>query len=108
MKKGIALLITIGFITVLTALLGYMFAISKKSFDEVNKIESKNQSFIMFKDIKTILDRYTFDIKDSDDLSKFLLGLNPFYIHSKKNKLSLDIKIEPNDKISLLPPVCGG
>jgi len=91
MKKGVALLITIGFLTVLTALIGYMFSISKKTFDEVNRVEIRNQSSIIFSDVKVLLDSYAKDVKDSEDLSNFLLGTPLFY--DKKSGLFLQVKM---------------
>ncbi|WP_156928237.1 hypothetical protein [Sulfurospirillum arcachonense] len=48
MKKGIALLISIGFIAVFTALIAYVFSLSNKSFEEIERVELKNQSAIIF------------------------------------------------------------
>lgn len=100
MKKGIALLITIGFLTILTALIGYMFSISQKSFDEVNKTETINQSSIIFADVKAILDSYVKKVKDSEDLDIFLAGIPPFY--DQKSKLTLHVGIESlSNKINI-------
>ena len=85
MKKGIALLITIGFLTILTALIGYMFSISQKSFDVVDKVEAINQSSIIFADVKAILDSYAKKIEDSEDLDMFLAGIPTIY--NQKSKL---------------------
>ena len=92
MRKGIALLITMGFITVLTGIIAYIFSITSGIFDEVVKVDGKNQRTIFLKDIKIILDRYAKDVKDSDDLSSFLLGMPPFY--DKKSELFLNIELE--------------
>lgn len=99
-KRGVALLITIGFLTVLTALIAHMFSISQKSFDEANKIDAKNQSVIVFSSVKTMLDEYAKEVKDSDALSMFLFGVPPFY--DEKSDLSLYVEIEPlNNKLNI-------
>lgn len=92
MRKGIALLITMGFITVLTGIIAYIFSITGGIFDEVVKVDGKNQRTILLKDIKTILDRYAKGIKQSDDLSNFLVGMPPFY--DKKSELFLNLELE--------------
>lgn len=92
MKKGIALLITMGFITVLTGIIAYIFSITGGVFAKVVKVDAKNQRTILLKDIKIILDRYVKDVKDSDDLSNFLLGMPPFY--DKKSELFLNVELE--------------
>ena len=92
MKKGIALLITMGFITVLTGIIAYMFSITGGIFDEAIKVDAKNQRTILLKDIKNILDSKVNDVKDSDDLSTFLLGMPPFY--DKKSDMSLHIELQ--------------
>ncbi len=100
MKKGIALLITIGFITILTALIAYMFSLSEKVFDEVEKSEVKNQSAIIYFDVKSILNTSARDINDSNDLSNFLTGTPPFY--DKNSGLSLDVELAPlNNKVNI-------
>ncbi len=100
MRRGVALLITIGFIAVLIALVGYMFTISNRSFERVKVFESYNQNSIIFSDIKDIVDEYAKGLKDSDDLSFFLLGIPPFY--DKKSGLSLYVAIETlNNKINI-------
>ncbi len=100
MKKGIALLITIGFLTVLTALIGYMFSISQKSFEEVDRVKATNQSTIVLADVKTLLKDYSKEIKDSSDLDIFLLGTPPFY--DEKSNSSLHIGIKPlSNKINI-------
>jgi len=92
MRKGIVLLITMGFITVLTGIIAYIFSITGGIFKEVVKVDGKNQKTILLKDIKVILDRYAKDVKQSDDLSNFLLGMPPFY--DKKSQLSLHVELE--------------
>jgi hypothetical protein len=91
MKRGIALLITMGFITVLTGIIAYMFSITGEVFDEAIKVDARNQRTILLKDIKVIVSRYAQDVENSDDLSNFLLGMPPFY--DKKSDTSLHIEI---------------
>ena len=100
MRKGIALLITMVFLTVLTAIITYMFSITGGVFEEAVKVDAKNQRVILLKDIKTILDEYADDVKDKDDLSDFLLGMPPFY--DKKSDLSLHVELEYlSDRVNL-------
>lgn len=100
MKKGIVLIVTIGFITILTALITYMFSISDRIFHQAEKVEAKNQSAILYADVKAIMDTYVKDINDSDALSALLLGTPPFY--DKQSDLSLHVKIESlSNKINI-------
>ncbi len=100
MKKGVVLLITIGFITVLSAIIAYMFSLSNSAFDEAQKSEQFNQSSILFYDVKDILDSYAKDVNDSEDLRTFLMGTPPFY--DDKSALSLDVELEPlSNKINI-------
>ena len=92
MKKGIALLITIGFIAILTALMAYMFSISNSTFENIENLESKNQNFIIYKDIKTILDERAKNLKSSEGLSVFLLGIPSTF--DKKTKLRLSVELQ--------------
>jgi hypothetical protein len=70
MKKAIVLLMTIGFITLITALVLFSLSISKKSFDEVVYLDARNQFNIVFKDFvsklkvmsKQMADNSQFDI----------------------------------------------
>ena len=100
MKKGIALLITIGFITVLTLLIGYMFLFSETIFKKVQKSDFPNQRVIIFDDIKSIMDTNAKNVKDYDDLSNFLYKIPPLV--DKKNQLFLSVSMIPlSNKIDL-------
>ena len=100
MKKGIALLITIGFIVILTSIITYMFSITEKVFDVASKVDTKNQKAILFSDVKSLLDRYAQDVKNSEDLDTFLLGTPPFF--DEKSDLSLQIELKPlSNKINI-------
>lgn len=100
MKKGIALLITIGFIVVLTALIAYIFTLSNRAFEEVNSVEKRDQSQVLFSDVKKILDSYVGEIEDDKDFSNFLSGTPPFY--DSKSGLWLEVEIKPlSDKINI-------
>ena len=93
MKKGIALLITIGFVAVLTALIAYIFSLSNSVFNEAKKVHSLNQGQILSGDIKKLIDRYIQDVNSSDDFSNFLIGIPPFY--DTKSGLGIEIEIAP-------------
>ncbi len=100
MKKGIALLITLGFLTILSGLIAYIFTINQKSFELASQIDSFNQDSILFVDIKKMLDSYVKDINSSGDLSNFLVGLPG--LKDEKNDLFLEVKISAlNGKINI-------
>ncbi len=100
MRRGVALLVTIGFLVIMTTLIGYMFSISQRNFKELSEVQSKNQSSVIFDDVRNLLDSYVRDIKDSSDLDIFLLGTPPFY--DEKSKLSLRVGIKPlSNKINI-------
>ncbi|MFK5882372.1 MAG: hypothetical protein QM482_09180 [Sulfurospirillum sp.] len=100
MKKGVALLITIGFVAVLTALIAYIFSLTNVVFDKVDNLHKRDQSSVIFSDVKKILDSYAGDIENSNDFSTFLLGVPPFYESS--SGLGLDVKMSPlSDKINI-------
>lgn len=93
MKKGIALLITIGFIAVFVSLIAYVFSITQEVFDETRKLENRNQNAIFYKDGKTIVDRYVSDVKTSEDLQRFLEKLSLFAYEMDNS--SLHVEVEP-------------
>ena len=99
-KKGIVLLITVGFIAVLTSVIAYIFSITDKSFKRVENIEGQNQDIIILQDIKAILDERVSSLTKNDDFAKFLLGIPSFI--DKKTKLSLEVRITPlSNKINI-------
>ncbi len=93
MKKGIALLITIGFVAVLTALIAYIFSLSNSVFNEAEKVHNLNQGQILSSDIKKLVDRHIQDVNSSDDFSNFLIGIPPFY--ESKSGLGIEIELAP-------------
>jgi len=100
MRKGIALLITIGFIVILTALIAYIFTLSNRAFEEVNNIQKRDQGQLLFSDVKKLLDSYANEIEDDNDFSNFLSGTPPFY--DGKSGLGLEVEIKPlSDKINI-------
>ncbi len=72
MRKAIVLMMTLGFIAIITALVLYTLTISQKSFDEVAVIDAQNQFSITFKDFNYILNSITKDVNDSDTLNILL------------------------------------
>jgi len=93
MKKGIALLITIGFIVILTALIAYIFTLSNRAFEEVNNVQKRDQGQVLLSDVKKLLDSYTSEIENDKDFSNFLSGTPPFY--DDKSGLGLEVIIKP-------------
>ena len=69
-RKGIVLLMTLGFIAVITALILWSVSISKARFDKVVSIDNENQFSMIFKDFTHIITQ--FDVNSSDSLALFL------------------------------------
>ena len=100
MKKGIALLLTLGFIAILSALIAFVLSLTNRVYDEVNSVHIKNQSSILFSDVKKLLDSYSDQIENDNDLTNFLRGAPPFY--DTKSKLGLNVEITPlNNRINI-------
>ncbi len=72
MKKAIVLLMTIGFIALISALVLVSLSISKRSFDEVVYLQARNQFSVVFKDFIMILNNNTAKIKKVEELNYFL------------------------------------
>ena len=72
MKNAIVLMMTLGFIAIITALVLYSLSISKKSFDAVALIDAQNQFLLSFKDFDQILTQSTKMIKDANTLDLLL------------------------------------
>ena len=81
MKKGIVLLMTLGFITVITAMILWSVSISKKRFDRVIGIDAQNQFNIIFSDFSKILKKG--DFNSSDKLNMLLSICFPPVMDSK-------------------------
>ncbi len=75
MKKAIVLMMTLGFIAIITALVLYTLSISQKSFLTVSSIDVQNQFSLAFKDFNKILKEITKDIKKPEELD-MLLGMD--------------------------------
>jgi len=89
LRKAIALLITLAFVTAIISLVGISAALFNSAFTKVSEKQFIVQSDIFFRDIKTILKTNVGDINDSDELY-FLLAI-PFGISDKENDISVDI-----------------
>ncbi len=70
-RNGIVLMMTLGFIAVITALILWSVSISKSRFDKVKAIDTENQFSIIFQDFTKLVTK--FDINSSDGLEMFLL-----------------------------------
>ena len=100
MKKGVVLLVTMGFIVALIGLIAYLFSLSDRMFDRVNQIQKRDQSAVLFSDVKGLIDSYAKDVKSDDNLSVFLSGVPPFY--DSKSGLELEISMTSlSDKINI-------
>jgi hypothetical protein len=100
MKKGIALLITIGFITIFVSLIAYMLTTSQRVLQKTDRLEHRNQSLILYRDAKVIVDRFVKDIKNSVDLDDFLSSAS--YLSYANDDLSLSIELQPlSNKVNI-------
>ena len=70
MKKGIVLLITLGFITVITALILWSVSITKNRFDRTLELQNVNQVNLIYQDFTKMVKK--FDINSSQKLDMFL------------------------------------
>jgi hypothetical protein len=110
MKKAIVLLMTIGFIAIISALVMVSISISKKSFDQVTYIDARNQFSVVFKDFVNILRANSKKIKKAEDLETFLLFSMPpmkepkseveigFLLESQMGKLNINYILDRIDK----------
>ena len=79
MKKAIVLMMTLGFIAVITALVLYTLSISQKSFTTVADIDAQNQFSLTFKDFTAILKEMTKEVKTPQALDMLLsVDIPPF------------------------------
>ena len=69
-RKGIVLLMTLGFIAVITAMIFWSVSISKSRFDKVVALDAENQFAIVFKDFTKLITKI--DINSTDALAIFL------------------------------------
>jgi len=69
-RNGIVLMMTLGFIAVITALILWSVSISKSRFDKVAALDAENQFSIVFKDFTKLITQ--FDINSTDSLALFL------------------------------------
>jgi len=99
-KKAIILLITVGFITMMTALIFVSVNIFDTSIESVYKIENRNRFNALFTDIVAILDKKVKDITTSSKLDEFLGAYPP--LSDSKSGLSISIEVEPKvNKINI-------
>ncbi len=70
MRRAVVLIMTLGFIAVVTALVLWSLSTTQKEFDKVAKIDAQNQFNILFKDFTKMIQ--TFDINSTDALELFL------------------------------------
>ena len=89
MRKAIALLITLAFVTAIISLVGISAAIFNNAFHKVSQKQFVIQSDIFLRDIKNILKTNVGDVNDSTGLY-YLLAL-PFGITDKENDINIDI-----------------
>ena len=85
-RNGIVLMMTLGFIAVITALILWSVSISKSRFDKVIAIDAENQFSIVFQDFTKLITKI--DINSTDALTMFL-------------SMDLPPLVEPKTKIGL-------
>ncbi|RUM68075.1 MAG: hypothetical protein DSZ05_01700 [Sulfurospirillum sp.] len=93
MKKAIVLMMTLGFIAVITALVLYTLSISQKSFATVANIDAQNQFSLTFKDFTAILKEMTKEVKKSEALET-LLGIDIPPFPEPKTGLTVGFEME--------------
>ncbi len=98
MKRAIVLMITLGFIAIITALVLYTLSISKKSFDAVALIDAQNQFSLSFKDFDQILTQNTKMIKDPDTLDLLLASSTIPPLTEPKTGLTLGFEMRSEMK----------
>ena len=99
MKKAIVLLMTIGFIALISALVLISLSISKRSFDEVVYLDARNQFSVVFKDFVTMLRTNSDKVKTADEL-EVLLGL--FLPAMKEPKTGIEFGFDIESKMGKL------
>ena len=72
MKKAIVLMMTLGFIALITALVLYTLSISQKSFSAVAQIDAQNQMMLTFQDMTQMLKSISKEIKTEGGLDVLL------------------------------------
>lgn len=98
MKKAIVLMITLGFIAIITALVLYTLSISKKSFDVVSLIDAQNQFSLAFKDFDRILVQNSKAVKDADSLEMLLAASTIPPVTEPKTGLTLGFEMRSKMK----------
>jgi len=83
MKKAIVLLMTIGFIALISALVLISLSISKKSFDQVVYLDARNQFSVAFKDFVKMLDEGSEKVNTKEELDIFAYLVLPPMIEPK-------------------------
>jgi len=98
-RKGIVLLMTLGFIAVITAMILWSVSISKSRFDKVVAIDAENQFSIVFKDFTKLITKL--DINSTDALMMFLsMDFPP--LAEEKTKIGLGFSSETlMDKLNI-------
>ncbi len=82
-RKAIVLLMTIGFITLISALVLISLSISKRSFDEVAYLGARNQFSVVFKDFVTLLEKNSENVKTPENLDMLLSFFLPAMVEPK-------------------------
>lgn len=99
-RKAIVLMMTLGFIAVITALILWSVSISKSRFDKVVALEAENQFSIIFKDFTKLID--SLELNNSDILMP-LIAYPPLpAIAEEKTKIGFGFDIESYmDKLNI-------
>jgi len=91
-KKAVVLLITLGFIGVITVLILQTVDLSKKSFDELMEVKSTNQLLVYMQNLEDMLKD-----KNIDDLKDVLLDKGDIPIFDEKTGVNLTLSCKALD-----------
>ena len=91
MKKGIALFITIGILSLISLIVMNSFSLIDRGFRHISKVERINQTRVVISDVENILKIITKHIKDSDTLVAFLGAYPPIADEDGRFLLSMEL-----------------
>ncbi len=98
-RSGIVLMMTLGFIAVITALVMWSVSISQSRFNKVVEIDEENQFMVVFGDFTKMITK--FDINSSESLELFLSMQIPPIVEAK-TKIGLGFRAQSMmDKLNI-------
>jgi len=95
-KKAVVLLITLGFITVITVLIMQTVTLSKSSLDDLTKVKTQNQLMLYMTNVTKLLKN-----QKADDIRDYLLD-QEIPVFDEKSGVNLTVKCQAlDDKLNL-------